>query len=294
MTNKPLDKEEYIEQAYFFRVFRERLEENVPAQETLQMIQEEILATTKLPLAIDFMRAEIMLHGRMGPAMQKLSHYFAPFQAFVMIQAEEERQRFDQKLALQILEKEAEYRAGDPKMAGLFIYQFECIARNRLGYSRGLLAVADDPMYDDAWRDWIHKVRVDLGTVDFADLLYFRSEQYVIEKRRRTGNPDYQPSYPILFGAQEGRIARAHRGRDPLYMFAALQRHLNYPAVPRIKPRSESLKLHPLLEQRLQKIEQSIKVLQMEVKGGDLSEFYVRPDASGPETGPATSDGPER
>ena len=48
-----LDREEYIEQAYFFRVYRERLQENVPSQEILQTIQEEILATTRLPMAID-------------------------------------------------------------------------------------------------------------------------------------------------------------------------------------------------------------------------------------------------
>ena len=51
-----LDREEYIEQAYFFRVYRERLLENVPSQEILQTIQEEILATTRLPMAIDFLR----------------------------------------------------------------------------------------------------------------------------------------------------------------------------------------------------------------------------------------------
>src|SRR5262249_8832173 len=35
MPSAILDREEYIEQAYFFRVFRERLDENVPAQEIL-------------------------------------------------------------------------------------------------------------------------------------------------------------------------------------------------------------------------------------------------------------------
>ena len=33
---------------------------------------------------------------------------------------------------------------------------------------------------------------------------------------------------PVLFGAQEGRIAKAHRGKDPLFLFAALQRHLQH------------------------------------------------------------------
>ena len=69
-----LDREEYIEQAYFFRVYRERLQENVPSQEILQTIQEEILATTRLPMAIDFLRTEILHSGRISDAMQRLPH----------------------------------------------------------------------------------------------------------------------------------------------------------------------------------------------------------------------------
>jgi len=49
-----LEREEYVEQAYFFRVFRERLDENVPAQEILSTIHEEILSTTKLPMLSSF------------------------------------------------------------------------------------------------------------------------------------------------------------------------------------------------------------------------------------------------
>ena len=79
-----LDREEYIEQAYFFRVYRERLQENVPSQEVLQTIQEEILATTRLPMAIDFLRTEILHSGRISDAMLRLPHYFAPFQTFVI------------------------------------------------------------------------------------------------------------------------------------------------------------------------------------------------------------------
>ena len=56
MRGPVLDREEYIEQEYFFRVYRERLLENVPSQEILKTISEEILATTRLPMAIDFMR----------------------------------------------------------------------------------------------------------------------------------------------------------------------------------------------------------------------------------------------
>jgi hypothetical protein len=272
-----LDREEYIEQAYFFRVFRERLEENRPAQEILEAVREEVLATTKLPMAIDYLRGEILHKGKMGEGMARLPHYFTPFQAFVMENAEVEKSRFDQKTALKVLEREAEYLAGSPTRPGLFIYQFECVARNRLGYDRGMKAIAEDPFYDAPWRDWILKIRLRLGATDFADLLYYRSEHYVQERRRR-GQPDYQPTSPVFFSGQEGRIARANRGKDPLYMFAALQRQLGYPAVPRIKPVDTGPAVHPALEARLQRLDKRIQLLEMEAKGKfDLSEFYVNP-----------------
>ena len=82
MAQLTLDREEYIEQAYFFRVYRERLEESVPAQSILDSIHEEILSTTNLPMAIDFLRGEILLTGRVGDGMARLAHYFTPFQVF--------------------------------------------------------------------------------------------------------------------------------------------------------------------------------------------------------------------
>ena len=45
-----LEREEYIEQAYFFHAFRERLVDGLPAQEILARVSEELLSTTKLPL----------------------------------------------------------------------------------------------------------------------------------------------------------------------------------------------------------------------------------------------------
>jgi hypothetical protein len=271
-----LDREEYIEQAYFFRTFHERLEENLPSQEILQGIREEILATTKLPLALDVLRDELMHKGRICEGMAHLSHYFAPFQAFVMARAEEDRSKFDQRIAMQVLEREAKYRANSPSAAGLFVFQFECLARNRLGYNDGMSAIAADPMYDSDWRDWIQKVRSQLGSVEFADLIFFRSEAYV-EERRKTAGSNYEPSVRTLFGRQEGRIARANRGKDPLYLFGALQRQLGYPAVPRAKS-SRELQLPPLLEQRLQRLEKRLQLLESESQGKlDLSEFYVNP-----------------
>jgi hypothetical protein len=273
-----LDREEYIEQAYCFRAYRERLDANAPAQEILATISEEVLATTKLPLALDFLKGEILLTGKISDGMKLLSHYFTPFQAFIMARAEEERSRFDQKTALLILEREAEYLANKPTAAGLFIFQFECIARNRLGYDRGMKSVAADPLYDAEWREWILKIRLRLGSTDFADLIYYRSEHFVNERRRRTGNRRYRPSFPVLFGVEEGRIARANRGKDPLFMFAALQRQLGHPAVPRARAAPAPPPIHPALEQRLQRLEARVKIMESEMKDDfDLSQFYVKP-----------------
>lgn len=282
MPGRLLDREEYIEQAYLFRVFRERLDEDVPSQEVISGIAEEILATTKLPMALDFLKGELLLTGRISDGMARLRHYFTPFQTFIMDRSEEEGLRFDQKTALQILERLADYLSESPTPAGLFIYQFECVARNRLGYDAGMTAIADDPFYDDDWRDWILKTRLRLGTTDFAELIYYRSEHWLQERRRRTGQDDYRASYPLFFGVQEGRIAKANRGKDPLYLFAALQRHLDYPSVPRPKPKPSQPPIHPALEGRLQRLEQRLKLLESEVKGEfDLSQFYVNPPAEG-------------
>ena len=271
-----LDREEYIEQAYFFKTFLERLDEDLPSQEILMSIKEEILATTKLPLALDVLRGEMLLKGRLCEGMALLKHYFAPFQTFVMKQSEEDRTKFDQRVALQILEREARYRGENGKPAGLFVYQFECLSRNRLGYDRGMTAIAEDPVYDADWREWILKARLQLGTVEFADLIYFRSEYY-LEERRKLVDPKEVANAPLLFSRQEGRIAKANRGKDPLYLFAALQRQLGYPAVPRSKS-SRDLKLPPHLELRLQRVEKRIQLLEGEAKGKlDLSEFYVQP-----------------
>ena len=278
-----LEREEYIEQAHFFRTFRERLADNIPSQEILITVVEEVLATTKLPMAIEFLSQDVKINGRMSDGMAHLKHYFTPFQTFVTAHAEQEYSQFDQFLALEILEKEAQFRSRNPSPAGLFFYQFECIARNRLGYDEGMAAMAQDEFYDDEWRDWIVKTRLQLGTVELADLIYFRSEHALEERRRETRNPDYQAAGRLFFGIREGRIAKANRGKDPLYMFAALQRQLGYPAVPRRKPKSEGFEIHPVLDQRLQRLEQTLKVLQMEIKGNiELSEFYEQSHESAP------------
>jgi hypothetical protein len=174
-----LDREEYIEQHHFFVVLGERLAENVPAQEVLATVREEILVTTKLPMAIDFLLAELRHQGVFAPGMMKLGHYFTPFQCYVISEAENDRRRFDLRIALEILAREAKFRA-DPDISrqGLFVYQFEALCRNRLGYDPGLEAMAQDPSFDEPWREWILTVRRQIGIVDLADLIYVRSEFY--------------------------------------------------------------------------------------------------------------------
>ena len=273
-----LDREEYIEQAYFFQAFRERVLDGSPSQEVLRGIGEELLTTTKLPMAVDFMLAEVKVSGLMGPAMSRLSHYFAPFQSYVVRKAEEEGyNRFPMELGLLVLEREARYRAEGPTEAGLFVYQFEAVSRNRLGYAGGLDAMAEDPLFNEHWRDYIRLLGAKLGDVDFADLIYSRSTFLVTQMRRR--DPDYHPKYPALFGEKEGKIARANRGRDPLYLFSALQRQLGYPEVPRPRRPDESeTRLH-LLEQQVKLMENRLKLVETDIKGDvDLSQVRVRPE----------------
>lgn len=274
------DREEYIEQAYFFRTLRERMADNQPAQEILGWLHEEILSTTRLPMAIEFLASELKFSGMLHPAFARLEHYFTPFQAFVVAQAEQDRSRFDLSTGLLILERQAEYLAAEPTRAGNFVFQFESISRNRLGYDEGLLAISRDPFYDNDWQQWIRQVRTAVGTVDFADLLYARSEFYVLERRRQQEHVD--ESRPILFGEKEGKIARANRGKDPLYLFAALERQLGYPAVPRPPRPDESVNLVRELERKVQSLEKRIQILEGELKGElDLSKYYVKPEEEG-------------
>jgi len=278
MAAQLLEREEYVEQAYFFRAYRERLADGVPSQEILAQVREELLSNTRLPVALEVIEGELLLRGQLVDGMQHLGHYFTPFQVFVVGQSEDERARFDQYTALEVLEKEAEYRAEEPTATGLFIYHFEAISRNHLGYDHGLEAVAADPIYDQDFTNWILRIRTELGTIDFADMIYVRSEQMVVDQRRHRGTDEWEADFPILFGLKEGRIAKANRGKDPLYMFAALQRQLHYPVVPR-SHKSDDDELDPALERRLQMIEKRLQLTESELKGGvDLTEFYAKPD----------------
>ena len=272
-----LDREEYIEQAYFFRVVRERLATNLPTQEILSRVDEEILSTTRLPYAIQFLSTELKHSGLFSSGFGRLLHYFTPFQAFVIRQTEEGGQRISIETALLVLEREASYRAVEPTLPGLFVYQFEALSRNRLGYDEGLACIGGDPAYDDDWCEFVEMVRRQIGVVEFADLLFVRSELYVIEQRRQ--DPRYKPSVPPLFGAKEGKIARASRGRDPLHLFAALQRQLGYPEVPRPKPRDDTGTKLETLSAKMREMETRLKLIESELKGQvDLTQFLGKPE----------------
>lgn len=273
-----LAREEYIEQAYFFRVLAERLPENFPMQELMGQIKHELLATTRLPMAIDYLLTELRHAGVMSGGMKRLAHYFTPYQTYIVAEAENERGRFDMRVAIDILRHEAAYRAESPTPAGLFMYQFETICRNRLRYDPGLAAIARDPMFDKDWQQWILTVRRQIGLIDFADLIYVRSEEYQTT-RTVPGEPEPPPEKPILFGSKEGKIALANRRKDPIYLFAALQRHLNYPMAPRLKRIDESREILPQLLRRVERLETRIKLLEEENRHGiDITKFYAVPE----------------
>jgi hypothetical protein len=271
-TATVLDREEYIEQAYLFRVMRERLAENMAAQEVLERIHQEILSTTRLPYAIQFLATELKHSGLLSSGFARLPHYFTAFQTFIIRMTETEAQRFSTDTALLLLEREAQYRSGTVTPSGLFVYQFETLSRNRLGYDEGLRCMTSDPFYDETWRKYLEMVRSQVGVVDFAELVYLRSQLYVLDQRRR--DPGYDPPLPPLFGEKEGKISKANLGRDPLYLFAALQRQLGYPEVPRPRPADDLGSKLVTLQARFKELEMRLKLLEAEVRGQvDLSQF---------------------
>ena len=263
--SRSLDREEYIEQAYFFRNLRERIAENRPAQEVLASIDQEILSTTRLPLAIQFLATDLKHTGLLSSGFSRLTHYFAPFQAFVICGTEHETGKFSIETALLVLEREAMYRAEQVSRPGLFVYQFEVLCRNRLGYDEGMASMAADPFYDDDWRAFIENLPSQIGLIDLSDLIYLRSELYLQEQCRM--DPDYESPLPPLFGEKEGKIAKANRQRDPLYFFAALQRQLNYPEVPRYKRSEDTGVRIEGLHAKIRELEGRLRLLDAEHRG---------------------------
>jgi len=264
----PLPLEEYIEQAFFFETFRSRIEEGYSTQEFLTAIRSELITTVQLPMAIDFLLTDLKHTGMLSSAMRRIAHYFTPFQAFVVAESEREESRFDFRIALEILAREARYRSETPPIQGLFFYQFETICRNRLGYDRGLETLFHDDIYNDDWKEWLSILRKQIGLVDLAEMIYYRSEFYQLQHAEAEVIP--------LFGEREGRIAFATRRRDPVFLFSALSRHLDYPAVPRQKRASEEENLVPMLMRRIEHLENRLQLLEEELRGGvNLNRYYA-------------------
>ncbi|MDA9777720.1 hypothetical protein N9D38_04715 [Rubripirellula sp.] len=278
MTTLTLDRSEYVEQAYLFQLLRERSAEEMPMQELLEQIRYELLSTTKLPLAIDYLLTELKHSGLMSPAMSKLSHYFTPFQAFLIHQAEQEAGRFTIQTALQVLEAEANYRLKNCTAPGLFFFQFEVLCRNRLHYDRGLTAISSDPIFTKDWAKWILQFRAQVGLVEIADLLFLASEEY--SERLVAANQSLEGKGPFLFGRKEGRIAFGNRRKEPLFLFGALQRHLGYPVVPRPVRVSENQDAIPQLMRRMERLESRIKLMEEERRASlDITKFYKKEDS---------------
>jgi len=248
-------------------------------QDLLLQVHHEMLVTTKLPMAIQFLVAELKHNGIMASGMRRLSHYFSPWQTFLIEESETDRGRFDTLMAFRILQAEAEYRSKSENAQGYFFFQFESMCRNRLNYDRGLKAMSEDAAYDAGWSEWILIVRRQLGLVDLADLIYGRSEAFVEYRAKQLGSDATPVDFPVLFGDKEGRIAFANRKKDILYLFAAMQRHLGYPSVPRLDKIDDTIDLLPQMQRRLERMEARIRIMEEESKQGlDISKFYERPD----------------
>ena len=275
-----LAREEYIEQSYLFRGLNNRTDKLDPVQVVMRHLRDEILSTTKLPIAIDFLLAELTHVGTMATAMKQIEHYFAPFQTFLVEAAEDESGRFDMRRALLILEYEAKFRAESTDPISMFFFQFETICQNHLDYDYGLRAMAGDGIYNEIWCEWILSIRHRVGLVDLADLVYVHSEHYLARQNKYgfTEDLDRGSEVPnvVLFGEKEGRIALANRGKEPLYLFSALQRQLNYPAVPRPTKKDPVDDLIPKMVKQIERLETRMKLMEDEQRdrGIDLSQFY--------------------
>lgn len=276
-----LDSEEYVEQAFFFDAAAERLKKGEAMQDLLAGIREEVLSTTSLPMALDYMLAELNHAGMMSSAMRKLTHYFTPFQAYIVGEAESDQGKFDIRIAFKLLHFEAKYRSAEPSAAGMFFYHFESLCRNRLRYDHGLAAIAQDPIYSKEWAHWIMEVRRRIESIGLADLVYVASEHYLEREVRKSGGEAAMPE-TVLFGLKEGKIALANRAKEPLRLFEALQRHLGYPPVPRPIVLHDPLEQLTQLMRRIERMEVRMKMMEEEQREGsiDLSKFYRPPERS--------------
>ena len=89
----------------------------MPTQEVLSQIHEEILSTTQLPMAVQFLATEIKHTGLLSSGFRRLPHYFTPFQTFV-ISRPKRRNRFSIDLGLLVLETRSCLPCGNADAGG--------------------------------------------------------------------------------------------------------------------------------------------------------------------------------
>ena len=242
----PLDREEYVEQAYFFQTLRERMQQSYSTQDLLDAIRQEVLTTTMLPYAVDFMAGELRLTGGFATAMARLPHYFTPFQTYVVSEAEKAEGRFDFRIALEILQREVEYRA-------------QVHRRRESSCTSSRPCAATDWVTIAASTRW-PAIR---SSTRLAGMDPYGPPPGRPDRLRRH---DLRAQRALSQEANEGREGdafwrkgRPHRAgqpsKDPLYLFAALQRHLSYPSVPRPREEDTQRYLLPALQQRVDRME---------------------------------------
>ena len=212
----------------------------------------------------------------MSSAMTRLGHYFHPFQTYVIAEAESERGRFDLRIALQLLQPEADYRPEGADATGIVpvpvriaVPQSPEIRYGPDGRSPAIPSTTSHGEHGFSGADGRSAWSISPTWSTFGASIFSRGGSN--SRRKRIAGI----RTPILFGEKEGKIAFANRQRDPLYLFSALQRHLGYPAVPRlegIEEPDETCKASPA---GLNGPNCGCKLLEEEQRGGiDLNKLY--------------------
>ena len=269
-----LDRDEYVEQAYFFRVFRERLADNLPAQDILTRVHEELLSSTRLPYAVQFLVAELKHSGLLANGFCETAALLHSVPGVRRSgRPRTRRSGFRCRRPCSSWNARRSSRPRSPTKPGLFIYQFETIARNRLGYLDGTAAVAADPIYDADWRAFIGGLPRQVGDIDFADLVYLRSELY------RAGAAARESVLRAVAAAAVRREGGEDRQGEPQPRPAVSLRRA--PATTRVSRSATLLRSATTarskwekLETKLRELETRLKLAEGELRGNvDLSQF---------------------
>ena len=142
----------YVEQAYFFRTFLKRMADNMPAQEVLESLHQELLSSTRMPMAIQFLATEIKHSGLLATGLERLPHYFTKFQAFSSPEAEDEGRRIIMPTARSSSSRRRRNQA-NPDRPGCSSTSSKHSSEPPR-YLDGIIAMEDDPLYDADWTEY--------------------------------------------------------------------------------------------------------------------------------------------